>query len=109
MRSKEALERSSASSAFEGCGPRLQNWSLRPNWMTRADSPVWMMVCVEGGATVAQQVCAKTLERMLGLPTEASRGLSKFGWFRALNISVRNCTLNLSVSENILTKLRSRF
>ena len=31
------------------------------------------------GATVAQQVCENTAEVIAGLPTLASRGLSKFG------------------------------
>jgi len=61
------------------------------NWITRAASPVEMIVCVVGGATVWQHVCANTVERMLGEPDEASRGLSKFAWFNALNISARNC------------------
>jgi len=55
-----------------------QNVSFNANWITRDDSPVWMMVWVEGGETAAQQVWAKTAERMLGDPDEASRGLSKF-------------------------------
>jgi hypothetical protein len=58
--------------------------------MTRAASPVCTIVCVEGGATPAQHEDAKTLDRMLGDPVDASRGLSKFVWFSALNISVRN-------------------
>lgn len=47
--------------------------------MTRADSPVWMIDWVLGGATVAQQACANTEDWMLGEPTEAETGLSKFG------------------------------
>src|SRR5947199_7582447 len=39
---------------------------------------------------------------MLGDPDDASRGLSKFGWFSALNISARNCRLNLSVNSKRL-------
>src|SRR5436189_5673221 len=71
--------------------------------MTREDSPVWMIVCVDGGATVAQQVCAKTVERKLGLPTEASRGLSKFGWLKALNSSARSCSRTASVTRQSFT------
>src|SRR6266566_6963619 len=68
-----------------------------------------MIVCVVGGATVWQHVCANNGERKLGEPDEASRGLSKFGWFSALNISARNCRLNLSVNSNRLPIPRSRF
>src|SRR5438876_6248583 len=68
-----------------------------------------MIVCVVGGATVWQHVCANTVERMLGEPDEASRGLSKFAWFSALNISARNCRLNLSVNWKRLPIPRSRF
>ena len=50
-----------------------------------------------GGATVAQQVWPKTDERKLGLPTDASRGLSKLGWLKALKNSARNCSLKRSV------------
>ncbi len=77
--------------------------------MTRADSPVWTMVCVEGGATVAQQAEAKTLDRILGEPVDASRGLSKLGWLNALNISVLNCSLTRSVMGNVLIKPKSIF
>jgi hypothetical protein len=38
-----------------------------------------MMVCVDGGATVAQQVWANTDDVRAGDPEDASRGLSKFG------------------------------
>ena len=54
-----------------------------------------MIVCVVGGATVWQQVCPNTVDRMLGEPAEESRGLSKFGWFSALNISARSAELQV--------------
>src|SRR5437667_283383 len=68
------------------------------------DSPIR-----DGGATVAQQVCAKTVERKLGFPTEASRGLSKFGWLKALNISARSCSRTASVTRQSFWMPRSRF
>jgi hypothetical protein len=58
--------------------------------MTRPDSPVSTIARVLGGATVAQQVWAKRVERKLAEPAEASYGLSKFGWFSALKNSLRN-------------------
>jgi len=67
-----------------------QNWNFSANCITRAASPVCTIVCVEGCATAAQHAEANTLELILGDPVEASRGLSKFAWLKALNISVRN-------------------
>src|SRR5262245_32559101 len=77
--------------------------------MTRDDSPVWMIVCVDGVETAAQQVWAKTAERMLGDPEEASRGLSKLAWLNALKISVRNCSLNRSFKLKTLIRPMSAF
>src|SRR2546429_8448514 len=68
-----------------------------------------MMLCVVGGATVAQHAWPKTEDVMAGLPAEASRGLSKFAWFRALKASARNCSFTRSVTLKRLTALRSRF
>src|SRR5262249_30704228 len=68
-----------------------------------------MMVWVVGGATAAQQVWPKTVDKMLGLPDDASRGLSKLVWLNALNISVRKSSLKRSVNWNDLVMLRSTF
>src|SRR5206468_15207 len=68
-----------------------------------------MIVCVVGGATVWQHVCANTVERKLGEPTDAYRGLSKFGWFSGLNISVRNSSLIRSVIGKRFEMPRSTF
>src|SRR5215510_5781924 len=68
-----------------------------------------MIVCVEGVETPAQQAWAKTDERMLGDPEEASRGLSKLAWLNALNISVRNCSRNRSLKLKPLIRLMSTF
>ena len=40
------------------------------------------MLCVVGGATVAEQAWANTEDVKAGEPTDASRGLPKFGWFK---------------------------
>src|SRR5690349_4933009 len=77
--------------------------------MTRPDSPVWIIAWVVGGATVAQQACAKTEDVIAGEPVEASRGLSKLGWFRTLNASARNCNLNRSVRSKRFIRLKSKF
>jgi len=37
-----------------------------------------MIVCVLGGATVAQHDCPNTVDKMDGDPTDAFTGLSKF-------------------------------
>ena len=77
--------------------------------MTRADSPVWMTLVAVLGETVVQQVLPNCEEVTVGEPTEALRGLSKFGWLKALNISVRNCNLNRSVMSNSFTMPKSTF
>src|SRR5262249_15141705 len=51
-----------------------QNDNFSASCRIRADSPVWMMVWVLGGATVAQQAWPKTVEVMAGEPTEALTG-----------------------------------
>ena len=63
--------------SYQWC--RGQKSSLRPNCKIRADSPVWMIACVVGGATVAQHDWANTDDVMDGEPVDASRGLSKLG------------------------------
>src|SRR5579883_2194860 len=68
-----------------------------------------MMLCVVGGATVAQQVWANTEDVMDGDPTDAELGLSKFGWFRMLKPSARNCSFTRSVMLKLLIRLMSRF
>ena len=77
--------------------------------MTRADSPVWMTLVAVFGATVVQQVLPNCEEVTVGEPTEALRGLSKFGWLKALNISVRNWKRKRSVMLNLLTIDVSKF
>ena len=57
-----------------------------------------MMDCVDGGATVAQQVRPKMVERILFDPPDASRALSKLAWFRILKNSDRNCRETRSVT-----------
>src|SRR5262245_9182258 len=68
-----------------------------------------MIVCVEGVETAAQQVWAKTDERMLGDPEEASRGLSKLVWLNALKISVRNCSRKRSLKLKPFIRPMSAF
>lgn len=58
----------------------------------RADSPVWIIVCVAGGATVAQQVWPNAVDRVLDDPAVEFTGLSILGWLRALKPSARICT-----------------
>src|SRR5207237_4678431 len=104
-----ALRHGRASASFCLRGLRLQNWSLRPNWMMRADSPVWMTFVAVFGATVVQHVLPNCEEVTVGEPTEALRGLSKFGWLKALNISVRNWNLNRFVRLTIVRMPRYTF
>lgn len=58
---------------------------------------------------MAQQADPKPLDVMAGEPVEASRGLSKFGWFSALNISMRNCSFHFSLIGKVLINPKSRF
>ena len=75
----------------------------------RADSPVWMTLVDVLGATVVQHVLPNCEEPRVGEPTEALRGLSKLGWLKALNISVRNWNRTRSVMLNVFTMPRSTF
>src|SRR5437588_8413860 len=89
--------------AFVGC----QKLSFSPSWITRLGSPIAITVAELGREEETQQVSPKAVLCMLGDPEVAFRGFSQFGWLRTLNISARNCSLNLSVRSKFFNKPES--
>src|SRR6266545_3048574 len=77
--------------------------------MTRGASPSCRIEPVEGVLAATQHVWPNTSDVIVGEPTDALRGFSKFTALNALNISVRNCNRIRSVMTKCLSTPKSKF
>src|SRR5262245_63932654 len=64
---------------------------------------------VEGVDAVVQHVRPNSVEVIVGEPSVALRGFSKFTWLNVLKVSRRNCNRTRSVMAKFLSAPKSKF